>query len=218
MWRNPESPYRLVTLTTEESLLAEEIAAAFHRSCFAAPIGPPLAEHHDARIVAEALATNAKLLLTSNMRSINQTAANDWAKRWDDKLGFVPQRVVSDADATLVGWSTDPKREDRLLQAALMASWPANDDATARQIVPTAALVLNAMRGEGGGRLPVTATKLAARLTGHPNPEDLVSRTRLNLPSLRIETDRDHPRHPQRPAGPWQGVRLATPGTKSWHP
>ncbi len=216
MWRDPESPYRLVTLSNEESLLAEEIAAAFDRSCFVAPIGASIAQHHDAQIVAEALATNAKLLLTSNIRSIKQTPVNDWAERWGDKLGFVPQRVLSDADATLLAWTEDPKREDRLLQAALMACWPDNDDATAGQIIHTTALVLNRMGGEGGGRLPGTATKLAARLTGHPDREDLVSRTRMNLPSLTIETDRDHPSHPQRPVGPWQGVRAATPGTKSW--
>jgi len=216
MWRDPESPYRLVALTNDESLLAEEIAAAFDRSCFVAPIGAPIAQHHDAQIVAEALATNAKLLLTSNIRSIKQTPVNDWAERWGDKLGFVPQRVVSDADATLLAWTEDPKREDRLLQAALMACWPDNDDATAGQIIHTTALVLHRMGGEGGGRLPGTATKLAARLTGHPDREDLVSRTRMNLPSLTIETDRDHPSHPQRPVGPWQGVRAATPGTKSW--
>ena len=218
VWRDPDSPYRLVKLTAEESLLAEEIAAAFDRSCFTAPIGAPLAEHHDARIVAEALATNAKLLLTSNMRSIKQTRVNDWAERWGEKLGFVPQRVVSDADATLLGWSRDPKREDRLLQAALVACWPAKADATAGEIVHSAALVLTAMGGEGGGRLPATATKLAGRLREHPNREDLIRRTRLNLPSLTIETDRDHPTHPERAAGRWQGVRPPKPGTKSWQP
>lgn len=216
MWRDPESPYRLVALTTEESLLADDIAAAFDRSCFTAPIGAPLAEHHDAQIVAEALATNAKLLLTSNMRSIRQTEVNDWAERWGDKLGFVPQRVVNDADATLVGWARDPKREDRLLQAALMACWPDDDSATAGQIIHTTALVLNAMGADGGGRLPATATKLAARLRTHPDREDLLNRTRMNLPSLTIETDRDHPSHPRHPVGPWQGARRAAPGTKNW--
>ena len=41
VWRDPDSPYRLVKLTAEESLLAEEIAAAFDRSCFTASIDAP---------------------------------------------------------------------------------------------------------------------------------------------------------------------------------
>lgn len=101
MWRDPESPYRLVTLTGDQSLLAKEIANAFDRSCFNAPIGASIPQHHDAQIVAEALATKAKLLLTSNIRSIKHTEVNNWAERWGNKFGFVPQRVVSDADATL---------------------------------------------------------------------------------------------------------------------
>ena len=214
LWRNPKSPYRLVTLTTDEALLAQDIARAFDRRCFTAPAWAPIAEHRDAKIVAEALATNAKLLLTS-MRSIKQNFLNDWAERYGQTLGFVPQRVVNDADATLLVWSSDPEREDRLLQAALMACWPDNDDDsdTHKRIHATSA-TLKAM---GEGRLPATSRTLAERLENHPDPTDLVNRTRLNLPSLTIETDRDHPTHPKRRSDLWEGLTPTPPNTKSWY-
>ena len=213
LWRDPTSPYQLVTLTRDEVQLSREIVRAFDRACFVAPTWAPLAEHNDALIVAEALAKNAKLLLTSNMRSIRRSVVNDWAERSGEKLGFIPQRVVTNADATLLRWSLDPTREDRLLQAALMACWPSNDKTSTTEIIKTTMRMLTAM---AGGRLPATARRLAKRLGEHPNQRDLIKRTRQNLPSLTIETDRDHPTHPKRASGPWLGVRAATPKTKSW--
>lgn len=194
--RDPGSPYHLRNLTNEERGLADGIAAAFDRECFVAPIGASISQHHDARIVAEALATSAELLLTSNIRSIKEAAINDWAERWADEFGLTPQRVVSDTDATLLAWTEDPEREDRLLRAALTACRPDKDDASRGAIIRTAAPALKAMGGKGGGRLPGTATKLAERLQTRANPDDPVSRTRHNLPSPTIETDGNHPAHP----------------------
>lgn len=213
LWRDPKSPYRLVTLTPDEALLAQEIAGAFDRRCFTAPPWAPIAEHRDAKIVAEALAKNAKLLLTSNMRSIKQNLLNDWAERSGQALGFAPQRVVNDADATLLIWSTDPEREDRLLQAALMACWPDEDDSNTHERIQATNAALKTM---GEGRLPGTSRRLAERLENHPDPTDLVNRTRLNLPSLTIETDRGHPTYPKRPSGGWRGLNPTPPNTKSW--
>ena len=215
MWRDPESPYRLVQLTPDQSRLAQDIARAFDQSCFTVPATHSLAQHRDAQIVAEALATSSKLLLTSNMRTIDHENTNDWAESFGDRLGFTPQRVVASADATLLAWAKDPEREDGLLQSALMACWPAVDS-TPGVIVHTAAVTLQAMAGDGGGRLPGIAMQLSERLRDHPDPDDLVRRTRENLPSLTIETDLEHPAHPGRGPDRWSGVRQPSSNTKSW--
>ena len=76
VWRDPRSPYRLMSLDDDQKRLAGTIARALPTACFLAPRETNLSDHRDTKIVAEALAVGATLLLTSNAHSIKRREIN----------------------------------------------------------------------------------------------------------------------------------------------
>ena len=76
MWRDPESPYEKLELTVEQRELHTTLLANLPRECF--PTANPLllADNRDTQIVGETLALGGKMLLTSNMRTIDYIRLN----------------------------------------------------------------------------------------------------------------------------------------------
>jgi hypothetical protein len=71
MWRDPESPYEKLELTREQRELHTTLLSNMPRECF--PTANPLllVDNRDTQIVGETLALGGKMLLTSNMRTID---------------------------------------------------------------------------------------------------------------------------------------------------
>ena len=57
-----------------------------------------LADNRATQIVGETLALGGKMLLTSNMRTIDHIRLNEWAVDNGSRFGFKPEPVVFQAD------------------------------------------------------------------------------------------------------------------------
>ena len=216
VWRDLGSPYRLLRLDDDQNRLAGTIARVLPTACFVAPADMNLSDHRDTKIVAEALAVGATLLLTSNAHTIKRNEINDWALEHGRAVGFEPKRVVADADGTIINWLRRDDRRDRILQAAVMACWPKVDDADADRVIANARNTFHRMATGKGGRLQQSSAHISRMLDSHDDPLSLVERTRRNLPSAVIETDRHHPTYPERPNEEWRRVPRISPPVKSW--
>ena len=195
MWRDPASPYEKLELTAEQRELHATLLSNLPRECF--PTANPLllADNRDTQIVGETLALGGKMLLTSNMRTIDHIRLNDWAVDNGARFGFMPEPVVFQADDQLVRWTRSAAARERWIQARMIASWPARDESSAEQVIrATIKNVGNLVRT--GGPLPNASARLLNELENHANPVGLVERTRRRFPSPTITTDRTHPSYP----------------------
>ena len=201
-WRAPDGPYRIVVPTREQEDIVHRILDRFDPRCFpAATTADDILTLPDARIVAESLAVGADLLLTSNLGSIDRVEVNEWAKANGRRLGFPPRDVVYPADATLVEWTRTAEGLDRAIQAGMLACWPAEDAAPAREVIDATRDGVGAMRRGTGGKLVEFADRIRNGIAHHPDPVDLVERTRATFPSSTVESDRRHPTYPGYAAG-----------------
>ena len=204
MWRRADAPFRLVELDDKQTELCNRILERIDRRCFPGTDPDEYFEVGDPRIVCEAIATGSKMLLTSDMRTIDRIEVNRWAVDNAGHFGLEPGPVVFDADAMLVRWSDSAAGHQLLLQAALLATWREDDNAPALEVVQRtqghiaarAAGHIAAMAAGEGGKLRDPAGRIGNGLTYHHNPEGLVESTRQLLPSATVETDRLHPSHP----------------------
>lgn len=199
MWRDPESPYRIVPLTAEQASLAERVCEQIDPRCFPNTDPDDIPDLADARIIAESLAVDAKMLLTSNLQSIDHVEVNRWAVDNGEAYGFKPERVLFQADVTLIEWTTEPDKLDRWIQAGLLACWPGRDEADARDIIESTLTTIGSMMRGTGGKLPMAGGRLLNGLKKHDDPIGLVERTRELLPSATVDSDRTHPSYPHRP-------------------
>ena len=208
-WRNPESPYRIVGLTEEQEQRAAEIRTVIPSRCF--PETPPedIPELRDARIVTESLVLKAKMLLTSNLNTIDRLELNNWATAHGHEWSVPAEDFIFDADNQMVDWSRSPEELEHLVQAGLLACWPTDDGLDAREIALLTREKINQMRSGTGGKLKACAERLINGLDKHPDPVELVQRTRaICLPSPTVEAERRHPSYPVRGAGLPTGGRL----------
>ncbi len=198
MWRNTSSPYRIVPLSTEQQTLASELITEIDARCFPTTDPDDIGDHADARIVCESMALGAKMLLTSNMRTIDHIEVNNWATENGERLGFNPEPVLFQADATLSEWTSKPADLEQWIQAGFLACWPHDDKASAKEVIERTLDGISAMARGSGGKLTMTSARLINGLENHPDPIRLVERTRARLPSQTIQTDRAHPSYPLR--------------------
>lgn len=198
MWRNTSSPYRIVQLSNEQQTLASRLVTEIDARCFPTTDPDDIGDHPDARIVCESMALGAKMLLTSNMRTIDHIEVNNWATENGERLGFNAEPVLFQADATLAEWTSKPADLERWMQAGFLACWPQDDKASAKEVIQRTLNGISAMARGSGGKLTMTSERLINGLENHPDPIGLVERTRVRLPSPTIETDRTHPSYPLR--------------------
>lgn len=76
VWRDDKSPYGIIQLTEEQRELTNQLRKSLPVTGFRNAKAGYVADHRDARIVAESMAVGAKVLLTSNLRSIEHDAVN----------------------------------------------------------------------------------------------------------------------------------------------
>ena len=196
MWRSDDAPFQLVELDEQQTELCNRILERIDRRCFPGTLPDEYFEVGDPRIVCEAMATGSKVLLTSDLKTIDRIEVNRWAVENAGHFGLEPGPVVFDADATLVRWSDSPVGHQLLLQAALLATWPDDDNMPALDLVERTQEHIAAMAAGEGGKLRDTAARIDNGLNYHLDPERLVESTRQLLPSATVDTDRLHPSHP----------------------
>ena len=199
VWRDDKSPYGIIQLTEEQRELTNQLRKSLPVTGFRNAKAGYVADHRDARIVAESMAVGAKVLLTSNLRSIEHDAVNAWAVANGPRFGLRAEAVVHEADGVLTAQAQGRDGRDRLVQAGLMACWPL-DDRTAADAIIDAATSRIRKASQQSGRLPETGAVLVDALQDKDRARELVERVRQGLPSAAITTDREHPSFPEAPA------------------
>ena len=192
VWRDPNSPYGRLDLTPDQQALNDTLLANIARECFPTANPALLADNRDTGIVCETIALGGKMLLTSNMRTIDHIRVNEWAVGNGGRFGFHAEPVIFQADDQLVRWTTSEAGRERWIQAGMIASWPARDDADANAVLDATMENIGAIVRRGGV-LPNATARLINEIENHPNPVELVERTRRAFPSPTIATDRAHP-------------------------
>ncbi len=94
MWREEQSPYRVIELNEEQDRVYRNLLRAIDPGCFRNANAAFVSEHRDTQIICESIAVNATMLMTSNMRSIDRERVNEWAINNGDRLGFAAEPVV----------------------------------------------------------------------------------------------------------------------------
>ena len=201
MWRSEDAPFQLVELNETQNEVCDRILERIDPRCFPRTGPEEYFDVGDPRIVAEAMAMGAKVLLTSDLKTIDRFEVNRWAVENAEQFGLEPGPVVFDADATLLEWTKTPVGHQLLLQAALLATWPGNDNMPALNVIENTEEQLQAMAAGQGGKLKGTVDRIHNGFEYHPDPERLVESTRRLLPSATVETDRLHPTHPEWDSG-----------------
>ena len=189
MWRSEDAPFQLVELNEAQSEVCDRILERIDPRCFPGTGPEDYFDVGDPRIVVEAMATSSKVLLTSDLKTIDRCEVNRWAVENAGRFGLEPGPVVFDADATLLQWSETPVGHQLLLQAALLATWPSDDNMAALDMVERTQNQLEAMAAGPGRKLRGTADRIHNGFEYHPDPERLVESTRQLLPSATVESE-----------------------------
>ena len=108
MWADGRSPYRIVTLTPEQEELAERIRTVIDPACFPNTDPEDIPDLGDAAVVSESMAVGAKLLLTSDLRSIDHIEVNRWTVEHGTEWEIPAEETLYDADLTFLNWTKTP--------------------------------------------------------------------------------------------------------------
>ena len=193
-WRNPHSPYRIVTLDARQDALCEAIMDEIDEACFPATYADDILDSREVKIVAETLAIGGKLLMTRSIRTIDSVQVAEWVRLNAKGMGFRPEPPLLDGDATMLGWVAGKTELERWIQAGFLAFWPADDNAPARAVIEaTMEGLKESVQPWDTRALWRAGGRLMNALEQHPDPEPLVEAVRKRLPSPTVESGRRYP-------------------------
>ena len=201
MCAEKDSPYELIRLTPEQQDQRYEIAGAIDAKCFTNANPNFITTHKDTLIVCESMVLGAKMLLTSNMRSIKHDEVNAWVVANGGRFGVRAEPVIFDADEQMRYWSRSKSGLERLVKAALIACWPADDATPTDRIISKTQDDISRMIGVGtqsGGTLETTGDRILAALQRTKGLNKLVDQIREMMPTPTVRTDREHPSYARR--------------------
>ena len=186
------TPYEVLQLSAEARERTEEVCQHLDRSAFPdANVAEPLSEHGDAVIVAQALVTDTKMLITNDDK-IRHAVVHEWAienaKRFDFKTPFI--LVLQDALFQELYINQEDFME--LFAIVLGASWPADENATTDQIIGDFDRMVDVLeKGETGLR----NIGVAIRQNWHreARKDDLIEYVRERLPVKMRASEMRHP-------------------------
>jgi hypothetical protein len=200
VWRERDTPYEVMRLSHNQD---ETVTALLHEiDPRGFPGCPPdqVRSSPAARTVCETVVLGGWLCLRDNLGEIDSIEINRWAIENGHRENNASSRLLYDADMTFVNWTYEVKDIQRLLQASLLACWPDDDNAPARDVLRRTRGRIAAMtRTE---TLPATGQRILNCLTTHPDPLGLVEDTRTLLPSPTVNAERLHPNHHAGPQAP----------------
>ena len=120
---------------------------------------------------------------------------NAWAVDNGARFGFKPEPVVFQADDQLVRWTRTTAAVERWIQAGMLASWPARDDASAEQVIRATVKNIGTLVSTGGP-LPTASARLLNELENTRIRSPWSSGRAAGFPSPTITPDRIHPSYP----------------------
>ena len=197
--------YRLLSLSPEQEELVGEVCRAIDPEAFPRLLPEDVPENSDTRIIAQALVTGRRMLITSNMRSVLHHDVNDWAERNAERFGFTSPHIMHVQDEVMPSLYPGLEGRRRLVEFAIGSVWPggadgavytdADADAPEIEVVEQALYGLT-RRAMPGARLGETAIVIEESWERERDPEALIERVRANLPLRMMASERRHPAWP----------------------
>ena len=185
-----DSPYELITMSREERERAEEICENIDPLPFASlrPEEVPTAD--DTIIIAQALVTGQRMLITGNMRSIDHNDINHWAERHAADYGIEHPNVLYVQDEAMPRIYAGPERKLELCAIGLGAAWPGDPDAPREEVEAALDRMIGTMEG---ARLGDTGACIANTWRSVSDPDGLLESVRKRLPVKMRASERTHP-------------------------
>ncbi len=192
---SPDSVYRLLALTPEQENLADEVCGTIDPDAFPRILPDEVPENSDTRIIAQALVTGQRMLITSNMRSVLHHDVNRWAEKNADRFGFLHPDILHVQDEIMPRLYAGPEGRRKLLEFALGAVWPPDGDPTVETVGDSLyGLTRRAMMR--GARLADTAVVIEESWETERDPQAVLERVRANLPARMMASEQRHPTWP----------------------
>ena len=207
---DPGAPYRTLRLNEEQEGLKDDVLQRIDPRAFPNIRPDSILYEKDAHMIAETVVLGGRLLLTSNMRSIDHERVNEWTERHGGNYGGHGRAVVESTDRLLCHWLTSRLDDDRMLQAALVMTSEHGANDSGEWISRTVETVM-ALTRDSSHQLHDFGKVLVTRLSSCTDPVGLAARAAARTPSATIETDRQHPNHPAAAAHPDR------PGMPEWY-
>lgn len=189
-----DTPYELIRLDADERERVHAVCQAMPAAYFPRTQPEQVPEYGDTVLIAQALVTGQRLLLTGNMHSVIHHAVNEWSADNQERFGFPETRILQTQDHIMPrAFARDDKRE-QLCAIALAAAWPDDPQADIDAIERNLHGALKAMHR--GAALADTATCIAETWRTTAEPERILEDARRNLPERMRASERRHPAHP----------------------
>ena len=128
VWLAEDSPYELRFLSPDEQDKALLLLDSIDPACFPSADASAISTHRDAMIICEALACNGKVLLTSNMELVDEVLVNRWVREHQKEYDLATNKVVFPVDEVFMDLMRTPDEEQTMLNAALGAYWPEDEE------------------------------------------------------------------------------------------
>ena len=185
--------YRLVRLSPEQYERVSQLARAIPADYFPKTPAEDVPASNDMQIIAQALVTGHRFLLTGNMHSIQHERINDWTVKHQSAFGLPHADILKDQDAAMIRSHRSDKAVNDLTVIALAAAWPGDPNASRADVETSLRGFLKAMEG---ARLNDTATIIGDNWRRSRNPERLLQLARENLPARMRQAETEHPAYP----------------------
>ncbi len=184
--------YRVRLLTGDEQAKVEMICENLDR--FAFPKADPtqsLLEHGDAALVAEAFATNTKILITSD-ENMRHGVIHQWALENAHRLEIDNPYVLFVQDAFLEETYVNRGDLDFLYRVVLGAFWPHAEDASDMEVLESLNGSLKVMSEQQTGLQGIGRT-IIQQWHNDVRKNDIIDHVREHLPCKMRDSERRHP-------------------------
>ena len=134
VWLSDDTPYELRFLSPDEQDKALLLLDSIDPACFPSADSSAISTHRDAMIICEALACHGKVLLTSNMELVDEVLVNRWVREHQEEFDLAANKVVYPVDEVFMDLMQTGNEEHTMLNAALGAYWPDDENSSSREV------------------------------------------------------------------------------------
>ena len=180
LWRTGGGLYQVAELNKEERTYANNLLGkeGLPQEAFRRQEGP-LEENNDAAILAEVIAKDGIMLITSDKAFVDEVELDRWTREEGKMWGITRTKLVYQADDLFVKWAENPRHRERMLRSTLGAWWPTSPQASEDEIKEQTERGLERLRK---GHLPRIAAHLQMQLEHRRDIREVVEEVRNNLP------------------------------------
>ena len=195
VWLSQDSPYEIRFLSPDEQEKALLLLDSIDPACFPSADTSAIATHRDAMIICEALACNGKVLLTSNMELVDEVLVNRWVREHQEEFNLAASQVVFPVDEVFMELMQTPDEEQAMLNAALGAYWPDDEESPSRDVRDACTQALHRLANPSS-HLRRTGQHLLNVWRMDPQPVQRMEAVRAQLPAQTRAWELEHPVHP----------------------